>query len=304
MSNKGAFLSLTALSAIAAAVTLTAAPKTAAACAESGSIYIGTVCMTAANFCPDGYVEAQGQLLPINTYNALYSLVGTTYGGDARSTFGVPDFRGRSPVGLGTGPGLSLVQFGEKRGVETVTLTQAQMPIHNHTATFVPTGQSTSGGMNVTVPAQTGNLSVTATPNLTATGAANLAATTSGTVKIAAAAPTTGSATQPTAGAVLAKPAAGTINIYNPTANADLAIGGTQTFTGTATGTVNSAVSGTISTTVSGNPSIASYQIQVPYTMGNVTVGNAGGSLPATNIPPQQAARFCVAVIGLYPPRP
>ncbi|WP_223254607.1 phage tail protein [Pectobacterium peruviense] len=110
----------------------------------SDEAYTGSICYTAANYCPNNYAEAQGQLLPINIYQALYSLVGTTFGGDGRTTFGIPDLRGRSPIGLGQGPGLANVVAGETRGVETNTLTVAQMPIHSHLATFTPTA-GTSG---------------------------------------------------------------------------------------------------------------------------------------------------------------
>lgn len=296
MSSKGVFLSLSSLSAIAAAVTLTVAPKTAAACAESGSIYIGTVCMTAANYCPDGYVEAQGQLLQINQYNALYSLVGTTYGGDARNTFGIPDYRGRSPVGLGTGPGLTVVQFGEKRGVETVTLTQAQMPAHTHTATFVPATSGTGPTQKITVGPFSGTgltisgLNVTATPN-------NLTATTKGTVTLAN---NVGNGTNtPAAGNVFTSAGTGA-KVYAAATGSDFALGGTQTFTGPVTGTISTSVTGG---TVSGTPTIPQFSFDVP-TGGSVTNANAGSSQPATNIPPQQAIRTCVALNGLYPPRP
>lgn len=96
--------------------------------------YLGTVCMTAANFCPRGYLAANGSLLPIAQYSAVFSLLGTTYGGDGRTTFALPDLRSRVPVGAGTGPGLSTVYQGEMVGQENVTLLQSQMPMHSHVA--------------------------------------------------------------------------------------------------------------------------------------------------------------------------
>lgn len=116
------------------------------ACMDSDSVYMGTVCVTANSFCPRGYTEAQGQLLSINENTALYSLLGTTYGGDGRTVFALPDLRGRSMVGLGRGPGLiTTVVPGQKRGQEMVTQTIDQMPSHSHTAV------ATGGGSDVKV---------------------------------------------------------------------------------------------------------------------------------------------------------
>lgn len=95
---------------------------------------LGAVCMTAGQYCPRGYVETKGQILPISGNEALFSLVGCTFGGDCRSNFGVPNMQTRSPVGTGQGPGLSDVRFGANLGGETQTLTVAQMPTHTHTA--------------------------------------------------------------------------------------------------------------------------------------------------------------------------
>ncbi len=82
--------------------------------------YIGTVCMTAASYCPRGTLEADGQQLAIKEYMSLYSLLGNTYGGDSIQTFRLPDLRGRTPVGVGQGPGLSNITLGEQRGEERV----------------------------------------------------------------------------------------------------------------------------------------------------------------------------------------
>lgn len=85
------------------------------------------------NFAPRGTVACQGQLMSIAQNTALFSLLGTTFGGDGRTTFGLPDMRGRVPLGWGQGPGLSPRQLGEKNGTESVTLNMSQMPSHNHT---------------------------------------------------------------------------------------------------------------------------------------------------------------------------
>jgi microcystin-dependent protein len=94
--------------------------------------YIGEIFMMGSNFCPRGSANADGQLLPIAQNTALFSLFGTFYGGDGRTTFALPDLRGRSPIHAGQGPGLNNYQQGQKGGRETVTLTVAQLPNHTH----------------------------------------------------------------------------------------------------------------------------------------------------------------------------
>ncbi len=87
--------------------------------AQATDRYLAEIFMTGANFCPRGTAETNGQILPINQNQALFSLLGTTYGGDGRTTFGLPDMRGRSPLHAGRGPGLSPVNLGQKGGAET-----------------------------------------------------------------------------------------------------------------------------------------------------------------------------------------
>jgi microcystin-dependent protein len=84
------------------------------------------------NFAPKGWAFCNGQLLPISQNTALFSLVGTMYGGDGKSTFGLPNFQGRAPMFWGQGPGLSDYSEGEMSGSTTVTLLQGEMPTHNH----------------------------------------------------------------------------------------------------------------------------------------------------------------------------
>ncbi|EDM81298.1 phage Tail Collar [Plesiocystis pacifica SIR-1] len=84
------------------------------------------------NFAPRGWALCNGQLLAISSHSALFSILGTTYGGDGRSTFGLPDLRGRVAMHAGTGPGLTPRNLGNKSGAETVTLTRNQMPSHKH----------------------------------------------------------------------------------------------------------------------------------------------------------------------------
>src|ERR671923_91838 len=85
------------------------------------------------NFAPKAWAQCNGQLLPINQNQALFSLLGTTYGGNGQTTFALPDLRGRVPMHLGTGPGLGTYSIGEQAGVESVTLTTQQIPTHSHT---------------------------------------------------------------------------------------------------------------------------------------------------------------------------
>jgi microcystin-dependent protein len=85
------------------------------------------------NFPPTGWAFCDGQLMPISQNTALFSLLGTTYGGDGKSTFALPDMQGNVPMQQGQGPGLSLRDLGELSGVETVTLLVSEMPLHPHT---------------------------------------------------------------------------------------------------------------------------------------------------------------------------
>lgn len=84
------------------------------------------------NFAPKGWAWCNGQLLPLSQNTALFSLLGTTYGGDGKSTFGLPDLQGRAPMHPGQGPGLSLHDLGEMGGSETVCLIESEMPSHSH----------------------------------------------------------------------------------------------------------------------------------------------------------------------------
>ncbi len=95
--------------------------------------FLGEIIMFGGNFAPRGWAFCDGQLLPISQYSALFSILGTTYGGDGRTTFALPDLRGRIPMHPGNGPGLRGHRLGEKGGQEEVTLTTSQIPSHNHT---------------------------------------------------------------------------------------------------------------------------------------------------------------------------
>ena len=94
---------------------------------------IGEIRMFAGNFAPLGWMLCQGQLLSISEYELLYTIIGTTYGGDGISTFALPNLASRVPVGMGQGLGLSNIILGEQVGAERVTLMATQLPAHTHT---------------------------------------------------------------------------------------------------------------------------------------------------------------------------
>jgi len=122
--------------------------------------YVGEIRMFAGNFAPAGWMFCEGQLLPISENETLFQLIGTTYGGDGVSTFGLPDLRGRVVIGQGSGPGLPTYVEGQISGTETVSLTTSQMASHTHFLNV---------GTNATVAAPASNLFLN---QLTAGGAA------------------------------------------------------------------------------------------------------------------------------------
>ncbi|SOE20030.1 Microcystin-dependent protein [Spirosomataceae bacterium TFI 002] len=113
--------------------------------------FIGQLLLFAGNFAPRGWAFCQGQLLPISQNTALFSILGTLYGGDGETTFGLPDLRGRVPVGVGSGPGLSPKSIGQKFGNENHTITESQLPPHSHAinATSKPPSQNTPQGASL-----------------------------------------------------------------------------------------------------------------------------------------------------------
>lgn len=94
--------------------------------------FLGEIKLFPYNFAPRGWAFCQGQVLAISQNTALFSLLGTTYGGNGQTTFALPDLRGRVPLSSGQGPGLSAYSLGQNGGTENVTLTRDQMPQHNH----------------------------------------------------------------------------------------------------------------------------------------------------------------------------
>lgn len=128
--------------------------------------YLGEIRLVGFNFAPRGWAYCYGQLMPIDQNDALYALLGTTYGGDGQTTFGLPDFQGRLPVHQGQGPGLSNYVLGQLGGTENVTLTTQQLPSHTHTlaASTNPANQSAASS-SVAIGQQTGGALFTQTSN-------------------------------------------------------------------------------------------------------------------------------------------
>lgn len=106
------------------------------------------------NFAPKGWAWCDGQLLPLSQNTALFSLLGTTYGGNGKSNFALPDLQGRAPMHPGQGPGLSLHDLGETGGSETVTLLESEMPSHSHSLNAVGGFNGTNNDPTNQVPAK------------------------------------------------------------------------------------------------------------------------------------------------------
>ncbi|PTA68506.1 phage tail protein [Deinococcus arcticus] len=118
--------------------------------------YLGEIRMFAGTFAPVGWALCEGQLLPISQYDALFVLIGTTYGGDGQSTFALPDMRGRLPAHVGTPAGGQPLALGQLTGTETVTVSAAQVPAHSHalqaSTLTAPQGGGVSAGAFLAQP--------------------------------------------------------------------------------------------------------------------------------------------------------
>lgn len=118
--------------------------------------FIGEIRMVAFNFAPVGWAFCDGQLLPVSQNDALFALIGTTYGGDGMTTFGLPNLQGRVPVHMGTGIGLSTKHIGSLGGAEGVVVNSSTLPVHTHSATvnMACSAEAAGGGSPVgNVPA-------------------------------------------------------------------------------------------------------------------------------------------------------
>lgn len=260
-----------------AATLLCAMPAAAYAC--NTDPYIGSVCTFAMDWCPRDYLPADGRMLQVSQNQALFALIGNRYGGDGRTTFALPDLRGRSPVGIGQGQGLAPVAQAQKIGQAEVMLTAAQTPLppHTHAATFA----ATTGTASITLPATPGSLQVTAALPVSP----DVGTVSGGTVALGAG-----------QNGYLAG-VSGTTGVDN------------VTFTGPYTGTQpggNAAYLPAL-VKVSGTPAIPSTTVQVAtVTGGTVAVQPAAGAATAA-VPTQSPAlgvSMCIAVNGLFPTRP
>jgi microcystin-dependent protein len=115
--------------------------------------FMGEIRMVGFSFAPQGWASCNGQAVSIAQNNALFALLGVTFGGDGVTNFNLPDFQGRSPVGMGNGVGLSPIQQGDKYGNENVNILQTQMPMHTHTATSAAITVNSNG--QAAIPAAT-----------------------------------------------------------------------------------------------------------------------------------------------------
>ena len=111
--------------------------------------FIGEIRIFAGSFAPRDWAFCDGSLLQVNQNTALFSILGTVYGGDGRTTFALPDLKGRAPIHEGTGTGLSTYRLGQKGGAATETFTESQMPSHTHAAIAVPQSRRTSSETGV-----------------------------------------------------------------------------------------------------------------------------------------------------------
>ncbi|MDV7340349.1 tail fiber protein [Terasakiella sp. A23] len=116
---------------LGAAMLTTMSTESEAGCSET--IYTGTVCFMAADFCPRGFIKAEGQIIPISSQSALYALLGTNFGGNGSSTMGIPELRGRAPVGYGLGISMqTTITMGLQRGVQMASIGANQLAPHSH----------------------------------------------------------------------------------------------------------------------------------------------------------------------------
>lgn len=233
---------------------------------------IGMIFMVPWNWAPNNYQLCQGQTIALQQYEALYSLMGTVFGGNGSTNFMLPNLQGRVPVGTGRSPTNTYYTLGANGGAEATTLTLNNMPAHSHAASFV----AVTSAQTVSIPATTGNLSVSASlPVSTTVPSAPLSLTNGQTGYLTNATATNGPSN-------LLK---GPYSTTAPAAGAEATLPVTASLSGTA-GTAGA------STTINA------------VTGGAVTVMPNGGSQPFSTMQPFLAMSFVIAMNGLYPDRP
>lgn len=230
--------------------------------------YTGMIMPFAGNYAPEGWLPCDGRLVRTWEYQALFSIIGNTYGGDGKETFALPDMRGKVIVGMGVNPetGTSYT-FGQKQGTEAVQLNANQLPPHTHQATFTGTG-STAKFENVAIKDGVTQVTVPLPNNATNENDPSLSST-----------PTQGASFG--IGNSNGRPA----NIYSTNAP-NIRLGAESV---TAEGTVTGTVEGNVSVTPSGTVNVDA---------------NNGVSAPVSIMQPYQVLNYIICVSGLYPLKP
>lgn len=233
---------------------------------------MGMIFMVPWNWAPLNYNLCQGQTVQVSQYEALYSLMGFTFGGNGSSIFQLPNLQGRTPIGTGT-LNTSLYTLGNHGGAQAVNLSQAQLPVHNHGATFL----ATTGPQVISIPGTTGSLGVTASLPLGTTASGS------------------------------AIPGAGDNYLNGISGSVSLSATSTKSISlvGPFSSTQPTGASLPVTTTISGTASTPTTNVTITtVTGGNVMVGGAGSSAAVSLIQPYLAMSFIIAMNGLYPDRP
>ncbi|WP_297020606.1 tail fiber protein [Thalassospira sp.] len=292
--------------------------------------YTAIMSCTAANFAPVNTALCQGQILPIANYTSLFSLIGDTFGGDGRTTFGIPDMRGRTAVGAGQGPTLSNVYRGQLRGSESSTV---PLPQHTHTGKFASDSQICQ--VYGTITNFDGKISGNANLNISSTTFAGNASV-NGTVPVIGTTPVTldgyvavnttnGNLSAPQMNGSLAKATAGgsPVNMFDtgPTPDdvkgAAVKVSGDVPATGkTVDGSGFSIDTSNLSVSVNGYAETNLLDVmvpdpafdlwtKVPETSGSIFVDQTGQpDAEIGTIPPQLGVNWLIMTDGIYPPRP
>ncbi|MBP2291541.1 phage tail protein [Azospirillum rugosum] len=242
-----------------------------------GDVMLGTIILWPLRWVPVGWHVCDGSLLSIQNYAALYSLIGTVYGGNGSTTFGLPDLRNRVPVGAPSTSSVNGQGFGSSAVPVTIAssglIQPANLPQHSHTATFTPT----TGPVNFTIAATTGNQTVSTTVNATTSS--------------------TSIASSPAPGAsMLSNTASVAAKIYGPTQTTNLVplTGVSSTLAGTPS---TPALSGTVNAVNGGTVAVA------PYGPGTPTAFTVTGQASVNVTQPSLYTNFIIAIEGIYPQR-
>jgi len=254
--------------------------------------FVGQIMPVGFNFAPINWLTCQGQSLNINQYQAMFALLGVSFGGNGSTTFGLPNLAGRMAIGTGNNAipqAPHVYQHGETGGAPVTTLTLNQLPAHNHSAAFVPT---TSGAG---APAASGNVSLPLTANIsnlpvnvssatlgasTAAGAVNSPSGANLQLAAPPPIPISGSVTQP-------------VKLYGPAGSSPVQLANPLTINATVSGSVSGTAGGNVSLPITGGM----------LTGGSVTIGNNGSGQAFSIMPPFVAINTIIAAVGVFPSR-